>query len=713
MRSKNALPLSPGTCRLRTCRRATATDSVGDEQPAMNGIFMMNTKSIRKTILTSILLVVCATASVAQRPRSGMPPPTPTPLPTPVAATEPAVPPASNAPQRITREGINIEFKIEPGTRGEELQEGKEAVVTFSVKDTTTGQPVGKLRPAAWIDERARGTTSTDAKACREKVQSFLTAQLSQRPAIDLNSYYVLALNDEPNISVIDPLLGFGTTKLLTVVFLKSPGEDWVMSADRRRLYVSMPLVNQVAVVDTSTWKVTENLDTGAKPVRLRLQADGRYLWVGTDGLNETAPGGVTVIDTTTQKVVAQITTGAGHHEIAFSSDDRFAYVTNRTDGTLSVVEVARLAKVKDLKTGAHPSSLAYSPLGRAVYVAHEREGRIAVVDPASHTIAAGIETKPGVATLRFAPDGRHGFAVNPKENVVHIFDASTNRLLHNVSVADAPDQVTFTKQFAYVRALGNEHVSMINLSQLGAGTIESSVSRFPGGQKAPGLSASRSAADVVVPSAEQNAVLVANPADKMIYYYQEGMAAPMGSFTNYKREPRALMVWDASLREIAPGVYSTKTQLTARGNYDVAFLLDSPRIINCFEMSIKENPAFQKKREVAIRVEPLLKEPNLRAGESVQLRFKVTDTQTKQPRADLKDMGVLTFLAPGIWQQRHWAKSVGEGVYEINFVPPQSGVYYIFFQCPSLGVAYRQIPHLILNAEAATTKATATKGGR
>ncbi|HEX8130501.1 MAG TPA: cytochrome D1 domain-containing protein [Pyrinomonadaceae bacterium] len=674
---------------------------------------MTNTNRISKTLLTGILLAALACASFAQTPRSGMPPPPPpSPQPAPVnasatAAAAAAVPPASNAPQKITREGINVEFKVEPAIKTEGLLEGKEALVSFSVKDVATGQPVTNLRPAAWIDERARGTTSTDAKACREKVQSFLTAQLSQRPDIDLNSYYVLALNEEANISVIDPLLGFGTTKLLTVVFLKSPGEDWAMSADRRRLYVSMPLVNQVAVVDTATWKVVANLDTGARPVRVRLQADGKYLWVGTDGVGDAATGGVTVIDTATEKVAAQITTGAGHHEIAFSPDDRFAFITNRTDGTLSVVDVARLAKIKDLKTGARPSSLAFSPLGRAVYVAHEGEGAITVVDAVSHAVTATIAAKPGVASIRFAPNGRHGFAVNPKENVVHIFDASTNRMLHHVTVADSPDQVTFTKQFAYVRALGNEHVSLINLSQVGTGAVGSSVARFPGGQKAPGLASSRSTADVVIASAEENAVLVANPADKMIYYYQEGMAAPMGSFTNYKREPRSLLLWDASLRETAPGVYSTKAQLTAQGNYDVAFLLDAPRIVNCFEMSIKENPEYQKRREVAIRIEPMLKERNLRTGENAQIRFKVTDSATKLPRTDLKDMGVLTFLAPGIWQQRHWAKPLGDGIYEINFVPPQSGVYYIFFQCPSLGVTYRQIPHLILNAEAAA------KGGR
>ena len=54
------------------------------------------------------------------------------------------------------------------------------------------------------------------------------------------------------------------------------------MSADKRRLYVSMPLVNQVAVIDTNTWKVIANIDAGPKPERIALQHDNRYLWVET-----------------------------------------------------------------------------------------------------------------------------------------------------------------------------------------------------------------------------------------------------------------------------------------------------------------------------------------------------------------------------------------------------------------------------------------------
>ena len=116
-----------------------------------------------------------------------------------------------------------------------------------------------------------------------EKIQQFLQPSFSKRPTVDLNSYFVLALNHEPNISVIDPLSGFGGSKLYTLIPLSSSGEDWVMSADKKRLYVSMPLVNQVAVIDLLTWKLIANIDAGMKPTRVALQHDGRYLWVGND----------------------------------------------------------------------------------------------------------------------------------------------------------------------------------------------------------------------------------------------------------------------------------------------------------------------------------------------------------------------------------------------------------------------------------------------
>jgi YVTN family beta-propeller protein len=628
------------------------------------------------------------------------------------AAVSTAAPKPAPMPQRIVREGVAIELNVEPAatatpastssTSAGAIKEGGEAIVSFRVTDAATGQPLSSLRPAAWIDSRdaASATADAAAAACRGKIQSFLQSSLSARPDVDLNTYYILALNQEPNISVIDPQLGLGTTKLLTLVLLKSPGADWAMTPDQRRLFVSMPNANQVTVVDPATWKVVTNIDTGPRPGRVRLQPDGQRLWVAYDGLAPTDAGGVTVIDADSLKVVAQIETGAGAHDLALSADNRTAFVTNRAAGTVTVIDTARLSKVRDVKTGPAPAGIAYSPLGRAAYVADESDGSVVSIDPARAEGAARIQAKPGVVSLRFAPDGRHGFAVNRKESAVHVFDAATNRLLHTVPVAQSPDQVAFTKQFAYVRSLASEQVTMIRLAEIGKPSIEQSVTKFPGGQAAPEKSPyAAGLAPAMTNAPEDGAMLVANPADQMIYYYTEGMAAPMGSFRNYRRQPVALQVWDASLRETAPGVYRARARMTGAGTYDVAFLLDSPRVVHCFDLSVAPDPALAKKRQLPIKVESLLESGRLAAGKPVQLRFKVTDTETGKPKVDLKDMGVLAFLSPGIWQQREWARHVGGGVYEVSFTPPRAGVYYVFFQCPSLGVQLRQLPHLILTA--------------
>jgi DNA-binding beta-propeller fold protein YncE len=607
--------------------------------------------------------------------------------------------PATQQPatQKIEREGVEVEFTIEPikePGKSSELMEAKEALVRFKIHDKASKTPLSGVKPAVWLTQRVEG--DTDAKQCREKIQSFLQGSLRARPDVDLNTYYVLALNDESNISVIDPLLGFGSSKLLTLVMLKSPGEDWAQKNRDEKLFVSMPLVNQIAAVDTSTWKVVANIDTGVKPARVRLQPDERYLWVGNDG----EPSGVTVIDTTTFKVVGQVATGKGHHELEFSSDNRLAFITNEQDGTVSIIDIQKLAKVKDLKTGGAITSIAFSKLANAIYLANGADGSITVVDTRSQNIVTRIQAKPGIGNLRFAPGDRWGFVPNPKENVVNVFDASTNRIAQTISVDAGPDQITFTDTFAYVRSTGSTEVSMIRLSTLSA---RPDIAKFPGGQTAPAEAAVATSADVMVPAPEGSSVLIANPADGIIYYYSEGMAAPMGSFQNYRRKPRAVMVVDRSLREVTSGVYATTTKLPKSGIYDVAFLLDSPRVTHCFSAEAKPNPDVKHEKKVAVRIEYLNKDKQLRVGEDYKLRFKLVDSATSRAKSDVNDVHVLTMLSSGTWQKRDFARSASDGVYELDVKVPQTGVYLVFVESRSQGVSFRQLPYLTLQTTAAT----------
>src|SRR5258708_21543168 len=72
----------------------------------------------------------------------------------------------------------------------------------------------------------------------------------------------------------------------------------------------------------------------------------------------------------------------------------------------------------------------------------------------------------------------------------------------------------------------------------------------FPAGEAAFGKLPRTTAAPGIVVAPEGNAVIVANPADGSIYYYQEGMAAPIGHFSNYGHAPQSVMVLDRSVKE-------------------------------------------------------------------------------------------------------------------------------------------------------------------
>src|SRR5262245_59477956 len=120
-----------------------------------------------------------------------------------------------------------------------------------------------------------------------KKAQSMVNASMLSPADLDLNVYYVLTLNGNGTIGVVDPLFGYGGTKLLAMVPLKSPGADWVLSKDETTIYVSLPQLNQVAVVDTANWEVRKFVPGGLIRDRIALQPDGQHLAVGGGRLAE------------------------------------------------------------------------------------------------------------------------------------------------------------------------------------------------------------------------------------------------------------------------------------------------------------------------------------------------------------------------------------------------------------------------------------------
>lgn len=610
----------------------------------------------------------------------------------------------------IVDKGIRVTFDAArvaaPDARGDSFQEGDAVRFRFTLTDPDGKVPIRGANARAWLSLRPEGEIPA-ANAPTLKAARFITGGIFGQADLDLNSFYVLALNSDATISVVDPLFGFGSTKLLALIPLPADGYDWVLTQDQAKLFVSIPEKKQIVVIDTSRWEVSHHIEAGLRPARLALQPDGQYLWAAGDGASETS---VAAFRTDTFAPVATVPIGRGPHAIAVTRNSSFVFVTNGEDDSISIIDTRALAKAKEIKIGRKPVAAAYSELADALYACAD-SGEIAVLDAKTLALTKTIRTKPGLADIAAAPSGRHLLAVNRKTDTVEVIDASSAEIIQTGTVGKAPFQISFSADLAYINHLGSSEIFMVPLSQIGRRGEPLSVVTFPAGQRPLGETWQGSPAARIVPLPGEGAVLVADTRDRAIYFYKEGMAAPMGTFNNYKREPMAVQVVDRSLRERGtPGVYETVAKLGKPGVYDVIFFLDSPKIVDGFELTIAPNPRIEAERNAPkVVIAPLVPTMPTKGGGTATFRFRVTDKKTNEPVTKLRDL-VIVIMAPGNWHERQVAKEEGDGIYSVTAAPPQAGVYYAHTECLSLNVQFGSAQYPVLQIAPASSVPAAKK---
>ncbi len=607
------------------------------------------------------------------------------------------------ATQRYEKGGLAIGFSLAPVGGAGGATAGAEAIVTLKVSDARTGAPLSGMRPRAWFSERRSEMVANETE-CIDKIRAFAGGGLTARADIDLNSYLLLTLNHDKTISFINPLVALNSTKMESIVLLPGVGADWLLSRDKKFIYVSIPDQGAVVVIDSVTRELIHTISLGeaSKPTRLALQPDGRLLWVGLDSSPRVA-----AIDTETGALADTVDTGNGLHNIVVTGDNRYVYVTNSSDDTITAIDIKTLKKVSTIKVGKTPAALAYSDLSRMIHVAALNGDSISVIDPASQKIVATTQVKPGIVALSFEPQGRYIFAINQIESSVSVIDAATNRITAVASVVKEPDQIAFTQRYAYIRGIGSEKFSLMDLDEIRQGKLNPL--DIQAGRLIPSMeSAQIGVAPMIVATPEGNSVLIANAPDRMMYFYQEGMMAPMGTFSNYKRMPRGLMILDRSLSETAPGVYTVPVKLTRGGRFDVPVLIDKPRMINCFQITVAEIPNGKTALTGrSIAVEPLFEADQLKAGSLNTLKFRIIDSVTRTPVPGLRDVQILVFKPPGVWQRRQVLAAMGDGIYGADQAFPDAGIFDVLLSVPSRGTRFVDLP--LTRVTVRGTRATST----
>ena len=605
--------------------------------------------------------------------------------------------------EQYIQDGVSIEFTVENflgvGGRGGELAprivEGEHAVLQFNLRDAESGSPLNGYRPAVWLD-LVKEEMNEDI--CKAQVQGYLGGTLDARPMIDLNSYFILGMNQDNTISVIDPMVDVaGMTNLFAVILLQGTPQDWDITANHLQLFVTMPELNKVAIVDLDSFQVGANVEVTGRPNRVSIQPDGRFAWVEIDS-EKRRESGVAVIDVANQTLVKQIATGDGEHSIAFSPDSKYAYVTNMDDGTMTIIATDSLDIVKDLEVGRQPVSVAVSPTTGMVYIADQAEGVISVVDREKLEVSAQILAEPGLTAVEISPDGRWGFAISPDMEKIFLMDTENNLVTHAMQVRGGPDQISFTDTAAYIRSSTSAAVFMIPFEEIDPmGDV--SLLTIPVGVLPPNSSETSSSAKAIFPIPGGDAVLIANPADDKIYFYLEGAQSPAGGYQGHTLVPRAVQVVDRSLKERSPGVYTGGIRIPQSGNFSVAFLLDNPQVLHCFTFTAKPNEELAYAENIKNLQLDFVNEDQPKAGEVYILKLRLSEKDSGELISEVDDLVVLARVLAGNWNQRYAATPSGDGLYEVEITFPNPGMYNLFFSVPSLGISFDRLPQRTLQA--------------
>ena len=175
-------------------------------------------------------------------------------------------------------------------------------------------------------------------------------------------------------------------------------------SANGRYLIASCEFSGDLVKVDVATHKVVGTLKIGAHamPQDVRLAPDGSVFYVA-----DMVSNGVHVIDGNSFKVLEFIPTGKGTHGLYFSRDSKWLYISNRGEGTISLLDVhtRQVAKKWTIPGGGSPDMGGVSADGTVLWLSGRYNAEVYALDTSDGHLLARI------------PVGRgpHGLCVYPQ----------------------------------------------------------------------------------------------------------------------------------------------------------------------------------------------------------------------------------------------------------------------------------------------------------
>jgi YVTN family beta-propeller protein len=183
------------------------------------------------------------------------------------------------------------------------------------------------------------------------------------------------------------------------------PGVDHMdFTADGRFAVASCEFSGSLIEIDVAREKVvgTLSLQAGGMPQDVKLSPDGKLFYVADMMAN-----GVWMVDAHSFKKVGFIPTGSGAHGLYVSRDSRYLYVSNRSEGSISVISFAKRKVVRKwrLPGGGSPDMGGVSANGKVLWLSGRYNAEVYAISTTTGKLLARIPVG----------SGPHGLCVYPQ----------------------------------------------------------------------------------------------------------------------------------------------------------------------------------------------------------------------------------------------------------------------------------------------------------
>ncbi|MBM3649356.1 MAG: YncE family protein [Alphaproteobacteria bacterium] len=195
-------------------------------------------------------------------------------------------------------------------------------------------------------------------------------------------------------------------------IFIDGLPSHIAFDADSKTVFVTLQQTGRLAAFDLATQTLKWNVPVGNAPAGVVMLPDDKRLLVALTGED-----GIVVVDPKDGANMARLQTGKGAHNFWPKGDGRHWFLSNRVEGTVSVLDTQDLRVVGTVRVPGGPDCMDVTADGKELWVTQRFLRRVAVIDLDQLKVVASIpvgKSPHGVFMLKSPPAAPTGPGAGP-----------------------------------------------------------------------------------------------------------------------------------------------------------------------------------------------------------------------------------------------------------------------------------------------------------